>query len=177
MTKLLQDLLNAYRNGGVKALASEAERRMPPAGGHGWVDELIAGCCEPEYSVPASWLLLQHARSGRAIPAPSVARLVESCVSKDVGPDDARLHLAQLVQHLEVPAGSEDSLARFLRKGCASEHAFLRAWAMDGLYHLSIQYPHYAQAAKRALRQGAEDSKASVRARARRFAADAEQRS
>ncbi|QDV06274.1 hypothetical protein Poly30_17820 [Planctomycetes bacterium Poly30] len=185
MTALLRALADAYREGGVDALATEADRRMPPEGGHGWVDELIAGCGDPEFSVPASWLLLRHARSGRAIPAASVERLARRGLDADPherdpherapyenDPVDARLHLAQLIQHLEIPATCAKPLAEFLTNGCQSEHAFLRAWAMDGLYRLSLQHPRYEEPARRALEAGADDPKASVRARARRIVSE-----
>ena len=175
MNSPLQSLAEAYREGGVKALESEAARCMPPAGAHGWVDELIAGCSDPTLSVPATWLLLQHARKGSAIPALSVERLVLGGL--DAGPNDARLHIAQLIQHIEVPKRCAKKLAEFLIQGCDSDHAFLRAWAMDGLYRLGLQHASFRELADEALERAASDPKASVKARARRLHAEDQRRS
>lgn len=178
MTELLEALREAYREGGVKGLASEAERMMPPSadpcGGQGWVDELIAGCTDPEYSVPSSWLLLQHVRRGHPIPAASVERLTQACLT--VGPEGAQLHLAQLVQHLDIPNGSAEALAEFLTDSTSSRHTFLRAWGVDGLYRLSLQHPEYGELAERALEAAAGDPRASVRARVRRIEAEKKRR-
>lgn len=73
MPSPLHGIAEAYRRGGVKALEQEAARCMPAGGGHdgghGWFDELIVGCSDAELSVPATWLLLQHAPNGGQVPA------------------------------------------------------------------------------------------------------------
>ncbi len=174
MGNVLQELNGAYQRGGVQALELEAARRMPPDGQHGWAEELVMGCADPELSVAASWLLLDHAKKARPIPKAAVKRLVK--LALPTGPDDARLHLCQLVQHLEVPKGSAARLAAFLDECTLSGHAFVRAWATDGLYRLSLQHAEYEGAAASALELAACDPKASVKARARRIESEREKR-
>ena len=130
-----------------------------------WIDALLAACVDPECAVPATWLVRAYLQRGAELEPNQVATLLRSLAR--IGDDNARLHLCQLVVHLDVPARNAEQLARFLRSGVEGEHKLTRAWAVDGLQRLARQHARYRIEALAALERAERDPAASVRARAR----------
>jgi len=115
----------------------------------------------------ATWLLRAWLESGVPIPADAVSSLAERL--PEIGAQWARLHVCQSVRSLDIGPAEAPLFAAFLQDCRASDRPFLRAWATDGLYHLSRGHPAFQDSATAALEAALIDPAASVRARARRI--------
>ena len=118
----------------------------------------------------ATWLLRAWLEDGCSLDPDRVTDLAHRLAG--VRSHWARLHLAQSMAYLRIPDGVAESFATFLRADLASERPFLRAWAMDGLVRLASGHARFEEEAEGALKAAFEDAAASVRARARRVAAE-----
>ena len=118
----------------------------------------------------ATWLLRAWLEAGATLSDRQVVELADRL--ERIGSDWARLHIAQAVGSLPVPAEVAERFAAFLRGGLVSERPFLRAWAMDGMVRLAREHPDYSEEADLALHAAFADPAASVKARARRVAAE-----
>lgn len=75
------------------------------------------------------------------------------------------LHVVRCVPLLVIEAKHAPAFARFLQRCCEGELPFLRAWAVDSLHRLSLDYAKFAAAARRAMEAAAIDPAPSVRKR------------
>lgn len=155
----------AFERGGVQGLAGFIDESPPSIG---WLDALIAGIADGRAGVPATWMIRAYLQRGVELERNQVAALLRSLAR--VESDDARLHVCQLVPHLDIPVRNAEQLARFLRHGINGTHRFTRAWAVDALYRLALQHTRYRREALACLERASRDPAASVRARARRIA-------
>jgi len=160
----LESVLIAFERSGVAGL--EAIRDASPPS-RGWIDALIAGVTDPRAGVPTTWMIRAYLARGVELSREQTAALLRSLAR--IEPDVARLHVCQLVVHLDIPARNAEQLARFLRGGISGRHKFTRAWALDALHRLALQYPRYRNEARLTLDRAGRDPAASVRARARRI--------
>lgn len=160
----LDALVAAYANGGIERLRPELE--AAPIDGR-LLESLVTGVASASSAVPASWCLRAVLEEGVELDRGATAALCRAL--QRVTHDDARLHLCQSVQHLDIPSRNADQLARFLRAGADGEHKFVRAWAVDGFQHLARQHDRYRREAGEWLERARRDPAASVRARARRI--------
>ena len=160
-----------YEQQGTRALERYCEDVTPS---DALFDDLIDAVIADETSVPATWLLRAileaHEGDGVELSSKHVARLCRGL--ERIERSDARLHVCQTVSLLSVPARNAEQMARFLRACSESDHKFVRAWAIDALQRLARQHARYRSEAAMALNAALEDPAASVRARARRIAAE-----
>ena len=119
----------------------------------------------PNVASGATWLLLDHVNSGGALTPDQTETLVGAFAA--LTDWSARLHIAQMIRHLNPPKASRRILAAELTEHLTHERPFLRAWSLDALVHLAKIDPAYTAEAQAALAAAQEDPAASVRARAR----------
>ena len=127
----LERLREIYESGGVPRLERAAVETPPTPR---WLDQLVRGASLEPYCVAATWVLRAYLQGGAELSRLQTAALLRSLAQ--VPHVDARLHICQLVAHLEIPGRNAEQLARFLREGAACEHKFTRAWATDALHPL-----------------------------------------
>lgn len=134
--------------------------------------ELVRLAGEPDTEVGATWLLKRwleedDAEGGGGLPADLAG---EWCaVMTELGHWEARLHALQCVRFVRVPDERFGEVERFARTGAEAREKFVRAWAMDALYRLSLHRPEMRAPVRRVLESALEnDPAASVRARVRR---------
>ncbi|MEM7306565.1 MAG: hypothetical protein AAF682_07840 [Planctomycetota bacterium] len=163
----LASLADAFEREGVPGLAPFAA--APPS--EPWLDELVHGSADPRASIAATWLLKAYLERGAELTRPQTAALLRAL--ERVPTADARLHLCQLIGHLDVPRRNAEQLARFLRNGAAGDHKLIRAWAVDGLHRLGLQHREYHTEARLSVDRASRDAAASVRARARNIQREA----
>jgi len=93
-------------------------------------------------------------------------KLVFQCLP-DLIEWETKLHVLQCLSYLTVGKQDVPPLETFLRECLASENKFVRAWAYNGFYELSLQYPQFQVEVDQLLQQALEDEAASVKARVR----------
>lgn len=120
---------------------------------------------EPKLERGASWLLKQHLEAGGVLAAADVKRVFQSL--PDLIEWETQLHLLQSLPYLTIGKRDVKQVEVFLRRCLASENKFVRAWAYNGFYELSLQHPQFQAEADQLLEQALEDEAASVKARVR----------
>ncbi len=126
---------------------------------------LIAFLGEPQLQKGASWLLKNHLDGGGSVDRTSCSAIVRQL--SGLKHWEADLHVLQCVAHLEIARDDRLEFEEFLERCIASKNKFVRAWAYNGYYELSRQYPEYRESVGHLLQQGLESEPASVKARIR----------
>jgi len=114
----------------------------------------------------ASWMLRQYLERGARLDPHRTRVLGEALPYVEAG--FARLHLCQLMAHLQIPAEGAEAFAAFFRKSASHTNTFLRAWAPHGLHLLAQQHGEFADEARKMIEAALSDPAPSVRARARK---------
>lgn len=112
-----------------------------------------------------TWLLKKHLESGG-----SLSLSHQNLIYASLHPDEHwenRLHLLQCIPYIPVPPGKVKHLEDFLRKSLQDSNKFIRAWAYNGFYDLSQQFPEYKEEAEHFLTLAMKDEAPSVKARIR----------
>ncbi|MCP3667721.1 MAG: hypothetical protein GY696_35390 [Gammaproteobacteria bacterium] len=113
----------------------------------------------------ASWLLKQYLEKGGAIVQEDIDRIYQ--LLPDLERWESKLQLLQSIPHLPISEQSLISVESFLRYALSDENKFIRAWAYNGFYLLSCQYPKYRHEAEQIIDMAMEDEAPSVKARIR----------
>ncbi len=120
---------------------------------------------EPGLARGASWLLKRNLEEGSVLTSADVKRVFQSL--PDLVEWETQLHLRQSLSYLTIGKRDVKQVEAFLRRCRASENKFVRAWAYNGFYELSLQHPQFQAEADQLLAQALEDEAASVKARVR----------
>ncbi|WP_261841822.1 hypothetical protein [Aliamphritea ceti] len=134
-----------------------------------FADQLIAllayGNCQPG----ASWLL-KYGAERQTSPDLSAEQLADLLAQAgQLQSWQSRLHLLQILPHIQIPAESVTVLEYWLRSGLQDSNKFVRAWSYGGFYLLSEQYPQYREEADAFIRIAMRDEVPSVKARLRQL--------
>jgi hypothetical protein len=120
---------------------------------------------EDEVQLGASWLLKRYLESGQKLgPDETFSVLTSANGLKHWG---SRLHFLQCLPYLRILNSEKDALAAFIRACVADSNKFVRAWAYNGFFELSEQYPEFNAEVEHYLEMGQSEAAASVRARIR----------
>ena len=132
-----------------------------------FISHLIQLIDAPENNVStgATWLIKNHLDDGGNLTPAQTAALVERTTNTDNWA--AQLHLCQTFGRLEITESYAKKLLPWLTPLLSHKRPFLRAWSLDALCSLAQRHEYFSEKAKAALKAAADDSAASVRARAR----------
>jgi ribosomal protein S18 acetylase RimI-like enzyme len=157
----LRERLTAY-DGRSPTIASEAAAQCRDA--PGFLDAVIGLASDENRMVSeaATWILKDELEAGVRLDRAMTDRLVAGLDRLEAW--QAKLHICQVVSHLDVPRTARETLHNWLTPLLDAERPFLRAWALDALCHLP------GTRVDALLRRMAEDRSASVRARVRNLA-------
>lgn len=146
-----------------------AEARVACGSAPGYLEELVALCADPRASVAdgATWILKAELEDGLALPQEMTARLVASL--DGVQSWQARLHLCQSVEALDLSADQAETVIRWAQALSNHDRPFLRAWSLHVIVTLARRFDSHRAEAEAALAAAEADPAASVRARARRL--------
>lgn len=162
--------LRSYDGKRVAPFRSVAEivRDMPDRG----IPQLLelAASDEPALQVGATWVIKRFAEFGDAPTGKLAARAID-LLERPQAPD-AVLHLLQTLPYMEIPADRQVGLRRTLNRLIGSRHAFVRAWAYNGLGVLAKGNPDLQQEVEAIFDAAAERETAAVRARIRHARAE-----
>lgn len=150
----------------VEPLAALGVRLLARGAG---TDELIeiAGSPEERLQTAASWVLKWLQENRVVYPAERVRALLRLLGRVDAW--EARLHLLQMLDGLEIPSRAARTLRETLTIYTRDSSKFVRAWSYSGLFVRANQHPRYRREVLVLLDEASNDEAASVRARVRRI--------
>lgn len=136
------------------------------ADARGFVSSLIHLAADPDLARAASWLLKNHVEVAGTLARAQMRDFFAA--ARDFEHWEARLHVLQILDRVEIPKESVRDAIRLVERCLADENKFVRAWAYSGFARVSEFDPAYRAEAERLLADGeATETAASVRARIR----------
>ena len=115
----------------------------------------------------ASWLLKKHLEAGASIKQKYVNRIFHRL--NEMTHWETKLHILQSLKYMPVEEAEKKAVEFFLRDCLASTNKFVRAWAYNGFYLLSSQYPEYSEETWQFFEMAMKDEAPSVKARVRKL--------
>lgn len=127
--------------------------------------KLIEFTQQPELQKGATWLLKHHLECGWKIPTKEITKIYKLLPNLEHW--EAKLHILQCIPYMPINKTSNKHVELFLRKCLLDNNKFVRAWAYNGFYLLSVQHPTYQQETQQLFELAMKDEAASVKARIR----------
>ncbi len=109
-----------------------------------FLPELVQLCSDTDLQRGATWLLKHFLeKKGRSLSA----ALTRTHLAQlpHIGDWQARLHVLQYLEHLDLQANAEKPVSDFLETTLTSDNKFVRAWAWYGLAVLAHNFPRRAE--------------------------------
>ncbi len=130
-----------------------------------FVEELIKLVALEDCQKGATWLLKRSFESGIDI----TPTLYSDCFNLlgELNNWESKLHVLQCLPYMQIPKPYVGHLVDFLRELLTDQNKFVRAWAYNGMYEVSKQYPEFESETKRIFAMAMRDEAASVKARIR----------
>jgi len=129
---------------------------------------LLIAPAEPKLQIKATALLKRLAENDTRFTTQQLAAIFDSLA--EATHCEAKLHLCQMLQHIDIPEGSETKVVWFLERCLSEENKFLRAWAYNGFYELAKRHREYYDYAIEQLGRAQKEKSAAVKARLRNIA-------
>ncbi len=131
------------------------------------LNEIISLAMDPDLRIQtaSTWLLKNWAEKGVRLTQAQLEALFASL--PEIAHWEARLHLCQILPHVRIPKECDKILVWFLEGCLQDENKYLRAWAYNGFYELSQQFPAYNDRVNGILEAGEMEKSAAVKARIR----------
>lgn len=130
-----------------------------------FVPSLIKLSGYKEFGKGATWLLKRHLENKHKLNIDEVAAIYKIAPSLDDW--EAKLHLLQSICYMPIGEDEKNAVELFLRNCLIDTNKFIRAWAYNGFYEISLQYPEYKKEAKSFFEMAMRDEAPSVKARIR----------
>lgn len=131
----------------------------------GFVANLVVLCGRKELEQGATWLLKHHLEHKNTIEDREVSAIYN--LASNLEHWQARLHILQSMAYMPVAEADKRKVENFLRDCLMDANKFVRAWAYNGFYELSVQFPEYKSEAKHFFDIAMRDEAPSVKARIR----------
>ncbi len=113
----------------------------------------------------ATWLLKRYFDSGQQLAANEIA-LIYRCLPQ-LEHWETKLHILQCIPFMPIAQTEKKYVEMFLRQSLTDSNKFIRAWAYNGFYEISMQYPEYKKETKQFFEMAMHDEVPSVKARIR----------
>lgn len=130
-----------------------------------FVSRLIDFSRRVELQQGATWLLKRYLESGHKVEARQVATLLNSLSTIEHW--QSKLHVLQCLPYIQIDDATKNNVDVFLRNCLVEDNKFVRAWAYNGFYLISLQYPEYKEETRRYFDMAMRDEAPSVKARIR----------
>lgn len=130
-----------------------------------FISNIIALSISEETQTGATWLLKRHLENGIKLNDKETALLFNHLPSLQHW--EPRLHVLQSLPYLIIGKNEKLLVEMFLRNCLSDKNKFLRAWAYNGFYEISVQYPEYRKDTQEFFNMAMRDEAASVKARIR----------
>ena len=113
----------------------------------------------------STWLLKRYLEDGQIIEARKCEALFK--LLPKLKHWESKLHVLQCLPFMQIGKAAKRNVDVFLRKCLIDDNKFVRAWAYNGFYEISLQYPEYKEEAKQFFDMAMRDEAPSVKARIR----------
>ena len=113
----------------------------------------------------ATWLLKHYLENGGVIDANQVSKMYK--LLPKLNHWETKLHMLQCIPYMRIAKAEKEDVETFLRKCLVDSNKFVRAWAYNGLYEISSQYPEYKNETMQFFEMAMRDEAPSVKARIR----------
>lgn len=113
----------------------------------------------------ATWLLKHHLESGHKLEPNECVVLFR--LLPELEHWETKLHILQCLPFMPIATREKNKVEAFLRECLIDKNKFVRAWAYNGFYVISTQYPEYKEEAKKFFEMAMKDEASSVKARIR----------
>lgn len=113
----------------------------------------------------ATWLIKRYLEDGHIIEARKYATLFKLLPKLEHW--ESKLHILQCLSYMQIGVTAKKNVDMFLRKCLIDDNKFVRAWAYNGFYEISLQYPEYNEEVKQIFNMAMRDEAPSVKARIR----------
>lgn len=130
-----------------------------------FVAKLIELCQQSDFQKGVTWLLKHHFEAGQALTEKATAALFELLPSLKHW--ESKLHMLQSLPYLKIASADKHKVEALLRECLTDNNKFVRAWAYNGFYELSRQYPEYEEESRQLFEMAMRDETPSVKARIR----------
>ncbi len=130
-----------------------------------FVSNVIVLSKQKELQKGTTWLLKKHLENGGKIDADDASRIYSLLPEFDHW--ETKLHILQCLPYMKIAKTENKRVAIFLRQCLTNSNIFVRAWAYNGFYTLSTQYPEYKEETKQFFEMAMRDEAPSVKARIR----------
>lgn len=120
---------------------------------------------DPSCQKGATWLIKHHLDSSHCLEQEQSQALCN--LLNQLEHWETRLHMLQCFEYIQIVETEKKTTEHFLRVCLSDDNKFVRAWAYNGFYLLSRQYPEYREEAFRFFDMAMKDEAASVKARIR----------
>lgn len=132
---------------------------------HGFASKLVKLIESAELQKGATWLIKRYLDDDHGLESSDVAALYKR--TADYVCWESRLHILQCIPKMPIGDAEKSMVETFLRTCLTDENKFVRAWAYNGWYEISLQYPEFKQETKQFFDMALRDEAASVQARIR----------
>ena len=112
-----------------------------------------------------TWLLKCHLEKKHSLSTDTIAVIYRFALKLESW--EAKLHVLQSMSYMPVGETEKNSVEFFLRNCLMDTNKFVRAWAYNGFYEISFQYPEFKDETKKFLEMAMKDEAPSVKARIR----------
>lgn len=112
-----------------------------------------------------TWLLKRHLEDGQKLEAKKCAALFKLLPKLEHW--ESKLHILQCLPYMKIGRAEVKNVEAFLRKCLTDNNKFVRAWAYNGFYEVSLQYLEYKEETKQFFEMAMRDEAPSVKARIR----------
>ena len=130
-----------------------------------FLSQLLSSLARDKVQRGASWLLKHYLSRGHVLHAAQTNEIYT--VLFRLTDWQTKLHILQAMLYLPISVETAASTAVFLRRHLSDENTFIRAWAYNGFYLLSQQYPAFKTECDKLFAMALEDESAAVKARIR----------
>ncbi len=120
--------------------------------------------CDP-LQKGATWLLKRYLEGGKQLRHHQVDKIYAALPALKQW--ESKLHVLQCIPYMPIPESGKSTVETFLRKCLVDDNKFIRAWAYNGFYELSIQYPEHEEETKQFFEMAMRDEAPSVKSRIR----------
>lgn len=130
-----------------------------------FAEQLVQLLPDRAYQQGATWLLKAYVESGHQLARTQTKTIYASLPVLEHW--EAKLHVLQCLRYVPVNEPEKNQVEAFLRASLTDPNKLVRAWAYNGFYELSRQYPEYRQETGQLFEMALRDEAASVKARIR----------
>lgn len=112
-----------------------------------------------------TWLLKHHLESGQKLETDKCAAIFK--ILPKLEHWETKLHTLQCLPYMQISKAEKKDVEVFIRNCLIDDNKFVRAWAYNGFYEMSLQYPEYREETTQFFEMAMRDEAPSIRARIR----------